>query len=257
MSSRFVRSRFLRPQRRGCSVTDGADEAVHRGARQRLSGPRAPRSPRRANWSSTIVPGALQPAREASDPGGGADRLDDSRALVAEHRGQRQRHAARLRCEVGVADPAAADADEHLIAGRFGKLDLFQRQRAVGQHRPVELEVFALGRNGKRASEHASLRLFRFVDVLTGRVFAEYRAARAGRRAATHVAGPRSTRSCPVTRSTRRRPSARRTTRWPWWTPRSARCGCASAAAWLARPASRWNCRPRRCPWAAAASHRP
>jgi hypothetical protein len=24
-----------------------------------------------------------------------------------------------------------------------------------------------------------------------------------------------------------------------WWTPRSARCGCAGAAAWLARPAAR------------------
>ncbi|HKG38521.1 MAG TPA: hypothetical protein VKB25_05990 [Conexibacter sp.] len=77
----------------------------------------------------------------------GADRLDDSRALVAEHGGQRQRHAARLRGEVGVADADAADANEHLAAGRLGKLDLFQRQRRVelAQQRRGRPHVSSLG----------------------------------------------------------------------------------------------------------------
>jgi aryl-alcohol dehydrogenase len=37
-----------------------------------------------------------------------------------------------------------------------------------------------------------------------------------------------------------------------WWTPRSARCGCAGAAPSSAPPAARWSYRPRRCPSAVA-----
>jgi hypothetical protein len=77
----------------------------------------------------------------------GADRLDNSRALVPEHGGQRQRHAARTRGEVGMADADPADADEHLAGGRFRELDLLQQERRIelAQQRRSRPHVSSLG----------------------------------------------------------------------------------------------------------------
>ena len=59
------------------------------------------------------------------------DRLDDARALVAEHaRRVPARIGARRRVEVGVADAARLDPDEHLPGLRVGQLDAPGRRAA-------------------------------------------------------------------------------------------------------------------------------
>ena len=59
-----------------------------------------------------------------------ADPLDDTRALVPEH-GRRvaRRVGARRRVEVGVADAAGDEPDEHLARLRLGEGDLLDDER--------------------------------------------------------------------------------------------------------------------------------
>ena len=59
-----------------------------------------------------------------------ADRLDDARALVAEHaRRVAGRVGARGGVHVGVADAAGGEPDEHLARLRLGELDLLDDER--------------------------------------------------------------------------------------------------------------------------------
>ncbi len=59
----------------------------------------------------------------------GADRLDHSPALVAEHRRRVARRVdARRRVQVGVADAARHQAHEHLARARLGQVDVVDDQ---------------------------------------------------------------------------------------------------------------------------------
>ena len=59
-----------------------------------------------------------------------ADRLDDSCSLVPEHRRRVPgRIGARGRVEVGVADAACDQADEHLTGVRLGEVELLNLER--------------------------------------------------------------------------------------------------------------------------------
>ena len=59
-----------------------------------------------------------------------AERLDDARALVAEHRRRVARRVdARGRVEVGVADPAGDQAHQHLARARLGEVDVLDDER--------------------------------------------------------------------------------------------------------------------------------
>ena len=60
----------------------------------------------------------------------GADALDDARALVSEH-GRRvaRRIGARRGVEIGVADAAGDEADEHLTRPRLREIDLLDDER--------------------------------------------------------------------------------------------------------------------------------
>ena len=74
----------------------------------------------------------------------GADPLDDAGALVAEH-GRRVARGvgAGGGVEVGVADAAGDEADEHLAGPRLGQLDLLDRERLpeLLQHRGAHLHL--------------------------------------------------------------------------------------------------------------------
>ena len=60
-----------------------------------------------------------------------ADALDDARAFVAEDaRRVAGRVGARGRVEIGVADAAGGEADEHLARLRLGEVDLLDDERA-------------------------------------------------------------------------------------------------------------------------------
>jgi hypothetical protein len=59
----------------------------------------------------------------------GADRLDDSGALVAEHAGQREGQVTARDAEVGVADAGGGDPDAHLVRAQVV-------QRHLGEHEP-------------------------------------------------------------------------------------------------------------------------
>ena len=80
----------------------------------------------------------------ASEATSGADRLDDAGALVAEH-GRRVagRVGAGGGVEVGVADAAGGEPDQHLPGPRLGQLDLLHRERLAEllQHRGAHLHL--------------------------------------------------------------------------------------------------------------------
>ena len=61
-----------------------------------------------------------------------AEALDDAGALVAEHgRGVAARVGARGGVEVGVADPAGLEPDEHLARAGLGQIDLLHGERGA------------------------------------------------------------------------------------------------------------------------------
>ena len=60
----------------------------------------------------------------------GPDRLDDAGALVAEHAVRvAGRVGARGGVQIGVADPARLEPDEHLARARLGELDVLHDER--------------------------------------------------------------------------------------------------------------------------------
>ena len=84
----------------------------------------------------------------------GADRLDHAGALVTEHR--RQRHGIPLVAndQVGVADPARHDPDQHLVRlqiSQFDRLDLERGALAFG-YRSLNLHERGAYGNGPPVS---------------------------------------------------------------------------------------------------------
>ena len=81
-----------------------------------------------------------------------ADPLDDTRALVAEHAGRvAGRVGAGSGVEVGVADAAGGEPDEHLAGLRLGEIDLLDDERAAEllEHRCANLHGASLSRAAK------------------------------------------------------------------------------------------------------------
>jgi hypothetical protein len=82
----------------------------------------------------------------------GTDRLDDAGALVPEH-GRRVAGGvgAGGGVEVGVADAAGVEADQHLAGPRLGQLDLLHRQRLAEllQNRGAHLHAATLTRTAQ------------------------------------------------------------------------------------------------------------
>src|SRR3954463_4036011 len=66
------------------------------------------------------------------------DRLDDPGALGAEHDGVARSPAGLDDVQVGVADAARLDADEHLVRAGFPELELLDREAGgLGQDHPA------------------------------------------------------------------------------------------------------------------------
>ena len=88
-----------------------------------------------------------------------ADALDDAGALVPEH-GRRVagRVGARGRVEVGVADAAGDEPDEHLARPRLGQLELLNRERRAEllQDGGPDLHAAARPRQAARSSASRS-----------------------------------------------------------------------------------------------------
>ncbi len=88
----------------------------------------------------------------------GADLLDDTGGLVAEHRGQRMRIKPFHEVQIGVAEPGDRGADQDLARPRIRQADVLDHQRLVdfmqdgGLHRilPQFLLFFKDQRNARR-----------------------------------------------------------------------------------------------------------
>ena len=88
----------------------------------------------------------------------GADLLDDARALVAEHRGQRHRVPLVAHDQVGVADPGGGDPHQHLVGPHRPELDLLEGEGGALVRRHGRRDPHGAGSSAAGSSETTSSR---------------------------------------------------------------------------------------------------